>query len=216
MSSGPPLFISYYTGDSYYERCSDELKKYCEILEIPIEVENVQDLGAYWKNTLQKPSYILRKIKEHKRDLIWIDIDTKIYKYDSCFKKWESDIIMASFTGALQGIKASPIGIKYNERSLNFLTDWETICIGQIEKDSIDLDHDILKYEILPHLKGKISIEIMNDNLDPKNFTEGLIIENGTSAVPNKWREMKKVIDKNIWRIDNFNVLSIVDFKNTL
>jgi hypothetical protein len=216
MSSGFPLFVSYYTGNSYYDECSEKLIKYCEALGISIEIENVQDLGAYWKNTLQKPSYILRKIKEHQRDLIWIDIDTKIYQYNDCFKKWESDIIMASFTGTLQGIKASPIGIKYNERSINFLAEWEVICTSRIGNDDIDLDHDILKYEILPHLKNKLTIEIMNDNLDPKNFTEGSIIENGTSIVPNKWKEMNKVISKNKFRIDNFLELAIEDFKNII
>jgi hypothetical protein len=211
--SSYPILISYYTGDHYYELCSSKLKKSCDDLKIPIVIENIQSLGTYWKNTLQKPSFILKKMKEFKNDVIWIDVDTKINEYPVCFKKWDSDIILASHTGDLHGIKASPIGIKYNESSIEFLLEWEKLCIDCIHRSEVDLDHDILKYDLLKKLVGKISINIMKDSLSHIDFTNGKIIDNGISRVPNKSSYMIKVLEKNKKRESNFYELSLKDFK---
>jgi len=208
-----PILISYYTGDQYYEKCSNNLKRLCNNLGIPIMIENTQSLGSYWKNTLQKPSFILKKIEELKRDVIWIDVDTKINEYPECFKSWDTDIILATHTGNLHGIKASPIGIKYNEASINFLKEWEKICLDRINNSDIDLDHDILKYNLLENLIGKITIDIMKDSLDHVDFTNGKIIDNGVSRVPNKSEYMIKVLEKNKRRESGFYRLSLDHFK---
>lgn len=213
MSDNNPILISYYTGDPYYGLCSDNLKKSCEHLKIPIVIENIQNLGSYWENTLQKPSFILKKIEEFKKDVIWIDVDTKINQYPECFKKWDSDIILASHTGDLHGIKASPIGIKYNESSIKFLSEWKKLCDDCISNSEIDFDHDILKYNLLENFAGKISIDIMKDSLNHVDFTNGKIIDNGISRVPNKSSYMMKVLEKNKKRESNFYRLSLEDFK---
>ena len=213
MSDNNPILISYYTGDQYYERCSNNLKKSCDNLGIPIVIENIQSLGSYWKNTLQKPSFILKKMEEFKKDVIWIDVDTKINQYPECFKKWNSDIILATHTGNLHGIKASPIGIKYNKASISFLKEWEKICLDRINNSDVDLDHDILKYNLLGNLIGKITIDIMEDSLNHVDFTNGKIIDNGISRVPNKSEYMMKVLEKNKKRESGFYQLSLSDFK---
>jgi hypothetical protein len=213
LSDNNPILISYYTGDQYYERCSNNLKKWCEDLGIPIIIENIPSLGSYWKNTLQKPSFILKKMEEFKKDVIWIDVDTKINQYPECFRKWDSDIILATHTGNLHGIKASPIGIKYNEASISFLKEWEKICLDRINNSDVDLDHDILKYNLLGNLIGKITINIMEDSLNHVDFTNGKIIDNGISRVPNKSEYMMKVLEKNKKRESGFYQLSLNDFK---
>lgn len=213
MSNNNPILISYYTGDQYYERCSNNLKQLCEDLSIPIVIENIQSLGSYWKNTLQKPSFIIKKMEELKSDVIWIDVDTKINQYPECFKSWDTDIILATHTGNLHGIKASPIGIKYNEASIGFLKEWEKICISCINDSDIDLDHDILKYNLLENLVGKITIDIMKDTLNHVDFTNGKIIDNGISRVPKKSEYMIKVLEKNKKRESGFYRLSLYDFK---
>lgn len=208
-----PIFISYFTGDDYYDKCADILKNDLYKMGIPFNIEKVQDRGTYWKNTLYKPSFILENIKKYKRDLIWIDVDTKISIYHEKFKKWEKDILMCSHTGNLDGIKASPLGFKYNERSLDFLKYWENDCKTMIEKNDIDLDHDILKYETLCNFINRISIEIASgEGFKASDFTDGRIIKNGISRTTGKGHEMKKVINKNEDRKNRFDVLEIKDF----
>lgn len=208
-----PIFISYYTGSEYYKKCSDDLLTSCKNLGIDIIIENVKDSGNYWKNTLYKPSYIFNKMVELKSDVIWIDADTKIFSYPECFKNWESDILFASHTGDLNGIKASPLGIKYNDKNLKFVEDWSMVCKNKSENDDVDLDHDLLKYEILPKYTNLISIEIMRDSMDPLDFTNGRVIDNGISRVPGKSNDMRIVINKNARRSIAFDSLNIHNFK---
>lgn len=207
-----PLFISYYTEDPYYEKCASVLKDKCDLLGIDIEIEKVKTLGGYWKNTLYKPIYLFNKILDKKRDIIWIDCDTNIRVYADCFKEWNSDLLLASHTGTLEGIKASPIGIKYNNKTLSFLDDWKNQCNSKIQNNDIDLDHDIFKYEILSKFIDKISIELMKDNYNYVDFTNGEVINNGISRSINKGNEMRIVIDKNKKRDGIFNTLSLQNF----
>ena len=208
-----PIFISYYTGNGYYKNCSDDLISSCKNLGIEIVIENVSDSGNYWKNTLYKPSFILEKMNELKSDVIWIDVDTRIFSYSECFKKWGSDILFASHTGDLSGIKASPLGIKYNDKNIEFIKDWSILCRNKSENNDVDLDHDLLKYEILPKYVNSISIEIMNDSMNPSDFTNGRVIDNGISRVSGKSNDMRTVINKNLTRSRLFDSLNINDFK---
>lgn len=207
-----PLFISYYTGSEYYKNCSDNLKSLCDSLGISIEINEVQDSGEYWKNTLYKPTYILDKIKEKKADLIWIDVDTKIKKYTDCFKKWNSDLLFSSHTGDLQGIKASPIGFKYNERCLDFLDKWSKKCSEKISKNDLDMDHDVLKYEIIPDFSDKISLELMKDGYNFADFSDGDIIENGISRTRYKHRDIRIVMEKNKKRSYDFDKKNLQNY----
>lgn len=209
----PPIFISYFTGIDYYKKSADLLKKDLYNIGAPFDIIEIKDKGAYWKNTLYKPTFILEKMKQFKSDIIWIDADTKICEYHTGFKNWEKDILMSSHTGNLDGIKASPLGFKYNERNLNFIEKWKIQCDIKSNLNDIDLDHDVLKYETLPAFLDKITIEIIgDDNLIPSDFTDGKIIRNGISRVSGKNLEMRQVIDKNSTRSYLFDSLSLKDF----
>ena len=207
-----PQFISFYTGDVYYKKKAEQLRDKCESLNIDIEISEVKNRGSYWKNTLYKPLFIYQKLMEKKRDLIWIDADTDIrVRHDSIFN-WKADLYFASHTGELDGIKASPIGFKFNDNSIKFLEEWKKACEAKILSNEIDFDHDVLKYEIIPNFKGIISLEIMKGDLEPKEFTDGSIINNGNSRVSGKFSETPFVLRKNTSRSDSFNSLKKEDF----
>lgn len=209
-----PQLISFYTGDQYYKNKASELKGKCHSLGIDIEISEVNNLGGYWKNTLHKPIFIYQKMLEKRKDLIWIDVDTEIFsRHDSMFI-WESDLYFASHTGELDGIKASPIGFKFNEICLQFLETWKKSCESKISSGDVDFDHDVLKYDILPQFKGKISLQIMSGDLEAKEFTDGSIINNGNSRVHGKSQQIKHVLIKNLTRAHVFNSLKKKDFIN--
>jgi len=208
-----PIFISFYSGDIYYENCSKFLYNKCKSLGIEIEIERSGGYSEYWKNTLHKPSFIYDKINLLKRDLIWIDVDTNISEYHDVFKKWDSDILFASHTGDLQGIKASPLCIKYNERSLRFLESLKNTCLEKIRTNDVDFDHDVLKYDILPKFKGKLWVDIMKgEGFINEDFSDGKIISNGISKVRDKGIYMREVIRKNGRRESDFISLTLNDF----
>lgn len=207
-----PQLISFYTGDQYYRNKASDLKSKCHSLGIDIEISEVNNLGGYWKNTLHKPVFIYQKMLEKRKDLIWIDVDTEIFsRHDSMFT-WTSDLYFASHTGELDGIKASPIGFKFNEICLQFLETWKKSCENKISSGDVDFDHDVLKYDILPQFKGKISLQIMRGDLEAKEFTDGSIINNGNSRVHGKSQQTRDVLRKNITRDSVFNSLKKEDF----
>jgi hypothetical protein len=175
-------------------------------------MENVKDLGAYWKNTLYKPSYILDKILEFKKDVVWIDVDTQLFSAPHDLREWKSDILFASHTGELSGIKASPLGFKNNLRSIEFLKDWSETCLNKIKSDDVDFDHDVLKYEIMQKYVGKISAEILGSSEKYIDYTDGSIIMNGISRVPDKDIQMRIVINKNSSRSSEFSKLNIKNY----
>ena len=209
-----PIFISYHTGSPYYTECANKLVSQVEKLGGRIIMEKVQDTGYYWKNTLKKPKFILDKLNEIKEDLIWIDADTNLLGYTDCMKNWNSDIFAASHTGDLQGIKASPLGVKYNEKMLDLFSKFSDLCNSKVSTNNVDLDHDILKYEILPLYKEKISIEILGCGGSSVDYTDGKYIKNGVSRVLNKGAETKITMTKNQNRAHQFNSMSMENFKS--
>lgn len=209
-----PTFISFYTDSSYYRDCSINLQKQIESLGGVLISEKIEDTGKYWKNTLLKPGFILEKMISLKEDIIWIDADTSISLYPECMKKWESDIILASHTGTLEGIKASPIGLKYNENTLRFLESWDKVSKSMISNDDLDMDHDVMKYEILPQFQDIVSIDLMKCGYEFVDFTNGRVIQNGISRSANKGNDVRIITEKNKKRQYKFISLNLSSFNN--
>jgi hypothetical protein len=207
-----PKLISFYTGDPYYASKASELKNRCYSLGIEVEISEVRNQGDYWKNTLYKPVFIYKNLIEKKEDLIWIDVDTEIVSKNSEMFNWTSDLYFASHTGEMDGIKASPIGFRFNDRTLSFVDEWKRCCELKISSGDVDFDHDVLKYDILPQFKGRVSLQIMKGNLEAKEFTNGVIINNGNSRVHGKAQQTRHVLRKNNSRSSLFECLKKEDF----
>jgi hypothetical protein len=182
MAEARPLFISFYCGDAYYTNAAEKLRANCAALGIPLLIEAVPDQGVYWRNTLAKPRFIQAKLAALRRDLIWIDADTKLLRDHAAFQTLQADLTMASHSGDLRGVKASPVGIASNERALAFIEAWAAACDRRAAAGEIDFDHDILKYEILPAFAGRVSLRLMGDAATPREFTEGQTLVNGLSG----------------------------------
>jgi hypothetical protein len=207
-----PKLISFYTGDPYYATKASELKNRCYSLGIEVEISEIGNQGDYWKNTLYKPVFIYKNLVEKKEDLIWIDVDTEIVSKNIEMFKWTADLYFASHTGEIDGIKASPIGFRFNDRTLKFVEEWKKSCESKISSGDVDFDHDILKYDILPQFKGGISLQIMKGNLEAKEFTNGNVINNGNSRVHGKSQQTRHVLRKNNFRRFPFECLKKEDF----
>ena len=210
--AGPerPWLVSYFCGDPYYAHAAAALRARCEALGIPILIEPAPDGGAYWRNTLLKPAFILEKLVALHRDLIWIDADTTLHEDHPEFRALTADLTVASHTGDLTGVKASPIGFSCGPRSLAFLAAWALACQARLDAGEVDLDHDILKYEILPDFAGRLSLRLMGDPTRPRDFTEGRTLTNGLSR---RAREaLPYVLARNRQRSARFAVLRLEHF----
>ncbi|WP_102958634.1 hypothetical protein [Mangrovicella endophytica] len=209
-ATGRPLFVSFHTGGSYYGPAAAALERRCAALGLPLLMLQRPDSGAYWRNTLMKPGIILETMKARQCDLIWIDADTDLHGDHPAFQRLDADIMAASHSGDLTGIKASPLGLAFNSRSLAFVGAWAALCQMRIDGETIDLDHDILKYEVLPAFGGRISLRLMQDAAGLRSFSEGKVLTNGLSRKPVS--TLQAVTARNSKRSMRFDSLCLSDF----
>lgn len=207
-----PCFISFYCGDSYYARCAAALQQQCAALGVPILVEAAPDLGCYWRNTLFKAIFIRDRLAAMQRDLIWIDADTTLHEDHVAFQSLSADLTLASHSGDLSGVKASPIGLAYTPRAQALVAAWAQACKARLDQNDVDLDHDLLKYEILPAFAGKLSLRLMGDPARPRQFTEGTTLTNGLSG--RSGGAMQHVLQRNKQRSAAFAALRLEHFLN--
>jgi hypothetical protein len=90
--SKKPLVISYFTKNTVYEKEAEGLIQTCLELGVETDIEGVDDLGSWEKNCCFKPTFVLEKLKQHKRPLLWIDCDGVVLKKPYFFDKLNCDI----------------------------------------------------------------------------------------------------------------------------
>ncbi|MBS0604707.1 MAG: hypothetical protein JSS60_06695 [Verrucomicrobia bacterium] len=75
-----PLVISFYTLGTPYEEEVKNLIRSCEEWKVDAAIEGIPSAGSWEKNCALKPSFILKKLKEHKRSVLWVDADAVFRK----------------------------------------------------------------------------------------------------------------------------------------
>ena len=73
------LVVSYYTNE-VYRAASEKLAVSLDRFSIPYLIESVTDRGSRLKNQQFKASYLLWKLTDLKRDIIWIDAKAVLQK----------------------------------------------------------------------------------------------------------------------------------------
>lgn len=189
-----PMIISYYSDFSdnkYYENFANILKEKCKNFGLTHSIEELQSRGNYGVNCLMKPEFILDKIKQYKKPLIWMDCDTDFREPFPHFNGVKQDIGMATHSGEIDGIKASPLYFNYTKGSFRIIREWVVHCRACYDLGIVELDHDALKHYVLDALKGTYSTYLLTDNWN--DFVHGRYIWNGNSRVDGKVQIHKKV-----------------------
>ena len=70
-----PLIISFYTVGTPYENEVQRLIASCTEWGLETEIEGVPSQGSWEKNCALKPAFILKKIQQHGRPVLWVDAD---------------------------------------------------------------------------------------------------------------------------------------------
>ena len=183
-----PTIISFYSdffdNNSYYYNFAQALISRCECFGANYIIEKLESKGSYKGNCLMKPGFILNKLIESKKELIWMDCDTTFKEPFKEFNNLSEDIGMATHSGDMNGIKASPIFFNYTPGAFKILREWELHATKSFELGVPELDHDALKHYVLPKLAGKYSMFLLNSNW--RDFCDGKYIFNGNSVVPGK------------------------------
>lgn len=143
------MIIGYYT-DKYEEEAQkfiDSLKK----LDLPHEVDKVEDKGSWLDNVKYKPTFIKEKLKKLNCPVIYIDVDAEVKRYPELFDKLDCD--MAYWLCHQGDYKISAGGTLYfRPKSLWVLDKWEIQCRMTCEPDQESLWEVLRKNEIKTEL----------------------------------------------------------------
>jgi hypothetical protein len=196
--------ISFYSDSpksSQYRDAATDLIKRCELFNVKHDITELESAGSYSKNCLMKPGFILKKLTEYKKPVIWMDCDTCFISPFSDFNNLTVDIGMASHNGTLDQITASPIFFNYSIGAFKILREWTVHCSAAARKGIPELDHDALKHYVLPTLENNYSSFVLSENFT--EFVQGKHIQNVDSVQP-----FKQQIWKAVWAIQDRHLIA--------
>jgi len=129
--------VSFYT-DNYSEeaeRLICSLKKFC----IKHDVERIESLGSWDKNTNHKAVFIKRKLLKYMSPVVWIDADAEITRYPKYFDVIEEDI--GVYYENLSKLKSGTIFFNHTVPALKVLERWEENSRNHEITDQTHLQH---------------------------------------------------------------------------
>jgi len=205
LSKMTPLIISFHSDSNnrnYYLNFAEKLKRQCSQFSIKHDIVKKEPIGDYSSNCLMKPQFILEKLIEYKKPLIWMDCDTTFKEPFAEFNEIGEDLAMATHSGDMTGIKASPIFFNYTVGAFKVIREWVIHSSCALAKGIVELDHDAIKHYVIPKLESEFSVKLLSDNW--MDFVHGRYIDNGNSNMPEKgevFRKVNSLTDNQRWNI---------------
>ncbi|MCB1081187.1 MAG: hypothetical protein KDK69_05130 [Chlamydiia bacterium] len=89
-----PTIISYYTQDTAYEIQAKRLIASCEKFKLPYSIDPIPNLGTWERNCCYKPKYILQKLTDLNKPVLWIDADAEFVQKPTLFEDFSPDIAL--------------------------------------------------------------------------------------------------------------------------
>ena len=89
-----PLVVSYYNENTPYEKEAQDLIASCKKFDLDYDIVSVPNLGSWSANCCYKPEFLLAKLEEHDRPLIWTDADSIFNKEPILFNECYADVAM--------------------------------------------------------------------------------------------------------------------------
>lgn len=77
--------VSYYTRNTSYELEAKKLMESLEKLGLPYEIEAIDSLGSWQKNTHYKAIFIRKMMEKHDEDVVFLDADCVVRRYPDLF-----------------------------------------------------------------------------------------------------------------------------------
>ena len=186
-------FYSDFFEGGYYKKFAEEFESRCKAFGVNYIIDELKSRESYQLNCLMKPGFILEKVMNLKRSIIWMDCDTHWIAPFTAFNNLSEDIGMATHSGDLNGIKASPLFFNYTPGSFRILREWTLHCFNCVEDGVPELDHDAIKHYVLPSLNGKFDIFLLSNGW--MDYCDGQFIKNGNSFVPGKREIHRKAME---------------------
>ena len=184
--------VSFYSdvdGGTYYSDHAARLKKECEELGVPYDIQEKPSEGSYQKNCLSKPQYIYDKLKETREPFVWLDIDSYLLKKPDIFEHMidKFDLGFSLSVQQLSGLKASPIFIGATPNTEIFLENWIMNSNKTLEMNKKHFDHEPL-FGLVQFFMKQMKVAFVGKEYCtwPKEQDDNTVIMMGLSDVESK------------------------------
>ncbi len=132
MDTKPPLVISFFTKNTPYEQEAEKFITACKNYGIEHEVEGIESKGAWDRNCAMKPRFIINKLKEKKRSVLWVDIDGRFHKKLDPYDWTKADISLRIRQGLNRGnsnkVCSATLYCSFCKEVIDLLEDWDFLC----------------------------------------------------------------------------------------
>lgn len=131
------IFTTFYCdrdGSTYYRDSAMKLKQRIEELGGVIITHTPIIDGGYQEVCLYKPTIILKTLREHKRDIIWIDADCVVNELPVEMDNISHDMAAVTRVHDMRTPHSALILFRYNEKVLSFVQTWEQKCIDKLQE----------------------------------------------------------------------------------
>lgn len=164
-----PLIVSFYTNDWKYPQYAERMQQDCADLGLECFIKQLDSQGGWLQNTCLKPQFILDCLKQFKRPVLWLDIDTKIVAKPDILAGFSQDFAACKMpANNRKDLYVSILAFGYNTRTMRFIKQWIAATGSISDHSSFDetwkaTGHD-LDVMILPPNYGQILHHNTNPN----------------------------------------------------
>lgn len=86
------IVIAYYTRKTGYEEEAKKLVASLEKFNLPYDIEAIDNLGNWQRNTHYKATFLRKMLDKRKEDLVYLDADAIVRKYPALFDDMDADL----------------------------------------------------------------------------------------------------------------------------
>lgn len=148
-----PLIISFFTKDSLYKGKAEHLIASCERLGLEHDIVEMENKGSWQQNCCYKAEFILKKLQEHQRPVIWTDVDTEFASNPEVLVACKADCALRVNDNVAPDDKdkilSSTMFYNNTASAKKLLTLWKKECERQLERNKEALDQVCLRKVVL-------------------------------------------------------------------
>lgn len=131
-----PLVISFYTLKTLYQLEVQNLIASCKQFDLEAEIEGVKSFGSWELNCAYKPFFILGKLQELKRPVLWVDADAVFVQRPIWEDYFNADLAVRIETSLPythpSKVMSGTLYVNYTPEAMGVLRDWIAECQKQL------------------------------------------------------------------------------------
>jgi len=117
-----PIVISYYTKSTGYEKEVQGLIDSLRRFNLERDIQAIDDLGGWQKNTHYKARFIKAMLEKHKRPVLFLDSDAIIHRYPFLFNNLNADMACHFKQGS--ELLTGTIYFAYSDKAMELINSW--------------------------------------------------------------------------------------------